>query len=244
MNEDIKSVIEKIKKCLALANSTNENEAVIALRQAKKLMEIHGLSENEIIASELITKESLAKFSGMNCAMSWLPTLAFNISAFCGTSSYLKYIKSASGKTVKNVSVGWFGSENSIELSMYYFDYLSREINKRRISFIQDLQQSVYPQKYTKKYLTDSGNSYVFGLVVGVCDTLKKLNSKEQEQKTKDLAKIYADLNSKEFRDKKERYKPNHSLLAEHSRKGLSDSEDIAIRIGVKSNKIKQSLLS
>ena len=41
-------MLSKIKKCLALSKSSNEHEAAAALRQAQKLMELHGICEAEV----------------------------------------------------------------------------------------------------------------------------------------------------------------------------------------------------
>jgi len=48
---DKSKIIEKIKKCMALGNSSNAHEAAAALRQAQKMMNMHGLSENDIEGS-------------------------------------------------------------------------------------------------------------------------------------------------------------------------------------------------
>lgn len=48
---DRKKIIDKIKKCLALSASSNEHEAAAALRQARKLMEAHGISDLEMQAA-------------------------------------------------------------------------------------------------------------------------------------------------------------------------------------------------
>lgn len=45
---DRKTLLEKIKKCLALSQSCEPNEAAAALRQAQKLMERHGITREEI----------------------------------------------------------------------------------------------------------------------------------------------------------------------------------------------------
>lgn len=44
------NILEKIRKCMALANSGNEHEAAAALRQASKLMEMHQVSQAEMLA--------------------------------------------------------------------------------------------------------------------------------------------------------------------------------------------------
>lgn len=48
---DREKILDKIKKCLALSASSNEHEAAAALRQARKLMEAHGISDAEILAA-------------------------------------------------------------------------------------------------------------------------------------------------------------------------------------------------
>lgn len=48
---DKSKVIDKIKKCMALGKSSNANEAAAALRQAQKMMNAHGLSEDDIEGS-------------------------------------------------------------------------------------------------------------------------------------------------------------------------------------------------
>lgn len=48
MSDDKTKILEKIKKCFALAKSSNEHEAAAALRQAQKLMAMHGLTESDV----------------------------------------------------------------------------------------------------------------------------------------------------------------------------------------------------
>jgi hypothetical protein len=56
MNKD--DIIKKIRKCLALATSSNEHEAAAALRQAKKLMAAHAVSEAELAAAGVGEQEA------------------------------------------------------------------------------------------------------------------------------------------------------------------------------------------
>lgn len=46
-------ILERIKKCLALSQSANANEAATALRQAQKLMQKYGLTETDVDNSEV-----------------------------------------------------------------------------------------------------------------------------------------------------------------------------------------------
>lgn len=52
---DKEKAIARIKKCLALSKSPNEHEAAAALRQAQKLMASHGVSEEDVDESAVIS---------------------------------------------------------------------------------------------------------------------------------------------------------------------------------------------
>lgn len=47
--------MDKIRKCLALSKSANEHEAAAALRQAQKMMAMHGLSEDDLGDTEYLS---------------------------------------------------------------------------------------------------------------------------------------------------------------------------------------------
>jgi hypothetical protein len=53
MGTDMERVIDKIKKCLALSESDNPNEAASALRQAQAMMRKYGVDETAIAGSEV-----------------------------------------------------------------------------------------------------------------------------------------------------------------------------------------------
>ena len=53
-----KSVLAKIRKCLALANSANEYEAAAALAKARALMEEHGLTDDDIALADVCQEQA------------------------------------------------------------------------------------------------------------------------------------------------------------------------------------------
>ena len=57
-------IIDKIKKCLALSNSDNPHEAAAGLRQAQKLMQMHGLNELDIELSDVQEMRAKASNAG------------------------------------------------------------------------------------------------------------------------------------------------------------------------------------
>ncbi len=50
-------IIEKIKKCFELSNSSNKNEAAVALKQAQKLMSLYNISHLDIEKSKIKINE-------------------------------------------------------------------------------------------------------------------------------------------------------------------------------------------
>lgn len=70
-------IIDKIKKCLALSASSNEHEAAAALRQAKKLMETHGISDLDMQAAE--AGEARARAGAIKSPAAWEACLASKI---------------------------------------------------------------------------------------------------------------------------------------------------------------------
>lgn len=71
---DRKKALDKVKKCLALANSSNPNEAAAAMRQARAMMEKYQLEQSDLDLYE-IEEHSARSGSKMNPAQ-WEANLA------------------------------------------------------------------------------------------------------------------------------------------------------------------------
>ncbi|WP_334158678.1 DUF2786 domain-containing protein [Oryzomicrobium sp.] len=74
---DNAKILDKIKKCLALSASSNEHEAEAALRQARKLMEAHGITDLDIQAAE--AEECRAKAGAKSNPANWETMLAAKV---------------------------------------------------------------------------------------------------------------------------------------------------------------------
>jgi len=74
MKTEQQKVLEKIKKCLKLAGSSNANEAATAMRQAQALMEKYNVTHIDVQASE--ASETKAKASVKNKPTRWETRLA------------------------------------------------------------------------------------------------------------------------------------------------------------------------
>ena len=122
-------ILEKIKKCLALANSQNEHEAAAALRQARALMDAHDVSDAEMLA--IGVGEERAPSGGTETPAHWESTLAARIAHMFGC-------------RLLHCRVGWDAAEWAFigvspqpEVARYAFEVLFRQARKARQAHIQ-----------------------------------------------------------------------------------------------------------
>jgi len=121
--------LDKIKKCLRLAKSSNEHEAAAALRQARKMMDEIGVSADDVAASG--AAEARARSQAMQEPPSWEQTLAVAVAEAIGCGLYfscgfdLGMIK----KPGQYVFVGCGGDQ---AIAQYAFAVLHRQLKIAR----------------------------------------------------------------------------------------------------------------
>lgn len=125
---DHDKILDKIKKCMALSSSSNEHEAAVALRQAQKLMELHGISAIDVKASQ--AEEKLAKASAKIRPSGWENLLAHSIANAFGC-QLLFHRNWAGGHW------SYIGCGPAPEIAQYAFTVLLRQIKKARAEHIQ-----------------------------------------------------------------------------------------------------------
>lgn len=121
-------IIDKIKKCLALSASSNEHEAEAALRQARKLMEMHGVSELDVQAAE--AEERRTKAGADRHPANWETALASKI----GDAFGCRVIFASSWKGGEWCYIGCGASP---EVAQYAFDVLLRQARRARAEHIK-----------------------------------------------------------------------------------------------------------
>ncbi len=133
-----KTVIEKIKKCLALSKSTNQHEAAAALRQAMAFMEKYqidpsdpdllGITEANILGSgslkptvfEAVLANSIAKLMGCKAMLQSEMKVTINM------------------RWKRQATWAFIGFDPAPEIASYAFDVLFRQLKKARTSFISE----------------------------------------------------------------------------------------------------------
>lgn len=124
---DRDDILDKIRKCMALARSGSEHEAAAALRQAQKLMELHQVSQAEMLAVGV--RESKVKSGATARPASWESDLAAHVAAAFGC----KLIFSPSWNQAWWVFIGLPPAN---EVAAYSLEVLLRQALKARREFI------------------------------------------------------------------------------------------------------------
>lgn len=127
MMDNRDDILDKIRKCMALAKSGSEHEAATALRQAQRLMELHKVSQAEMLAAGV--RESKAKSGALSRPADWEAELAAHIAAAFGC----KLIYSPDWRQAWWVFIGLPPAD---EIAAYSLDVMLRQALKARREFI------------------------------------------------------------------------------------------------------------
>lgn len=168
MNND--DALRKIRACLARAKSSSasENEASTALRQARNLMDQYGLSDNDILSSEIDTSEASINITGHPPA--WTTMLGSLICKYFKVEA-LWYIGWNAGRADWNrkTAVEFVGRQPTTEIAAYAFDVLYRQLKKDRGDFLKNVSKRVKRSNRSAR-----ADAYAEGWVNSVAQKVKE----------------------------------------------------------------------
>ena len=176
MNRD--QALCKIKKCLALAASSNANEAAVAMRQAQLLMQEHSVTMTEM---ELLEVSRSSSEAGNFQACVWEVLLCTMINEIFGVQSISQqYFKQAPGSHAsffqKKRRMVFIGVGSGSELAAYCHDVLLRQIVKARKAYMAKLSKNCKPSTRTAR-----GDEFAFGFVSSLRDKIAALKPSERD---------------------------------------------------------------
>ena len=134
MKTDRDRKLDKIKKCLRLAKSSNEHEAAAALRQAQKMMDEIGVSSDDVTASE--AAEARVKAAATIDAPIWESFLARAVAEAIGVDMFF----SAGIPSLKKFRPGqwvFVGCGGNEQIAQYAFTTLRRRLSAARSDYIR-----------------------------------------------------------------------------------------------------------
>ncbi|EBU8699423.1 DUF2786 domain-containing protein [Salmonella enterica] len=160
MDENKDKIIRRLKKLMALTGSSNANEASAALARAQKLMETHGVTQDDIEILDI--NESICDY--------W-PVGASNPPRYMAY--LLQVIKGAFGVDcilLGGCGVSFYGLYNRPELAAYTFEVLGRQLIKARKDFIKTQNKRIKTSTKTAR-----GDKFAEGWIIAVLNKIEKL---------------------------------------------------------------------
>jgi hypothetical protein len=114
-------IIDKIKKLLALANSSNEYEAALAAAHVQRLLAAHNLAMADITATDRPDKADKVETDVARCLPKWIRHLSAGISSAFDCQAIHH---PATGKMT------FIGVGADVQVAAYTFTYLDRTVRK------------------------------------------------------------------------------------------------------------------
>ena len=197
-------LIEKIKKLLALSDSSNPNEAAIALLRAQKLMEKYKIESAELNLGNDIGEIMLKPLSAlttqtcMNLLLSIIKK-AFGIESVLHTSS----------SKVKTVSL--IGPSDLLECCEYIFTVLSRQAATAIGNYTSTIESEVLVETFQNRRLLLSIEQYVpvfyrialepfVSYLPGLCTAINSTDTPSDFNFIKKFSKLFKDARNEAYK--------------------------------------------
>ncbi|WP_460108207.1 DUF2786 domain-containing protein [Pseudomonas sp. H1_F01] len=148
----LERAIRKIKHCLALAQSANENEAATALRQAQALMREYRLTEMDVKLSDVGEVES--RFTRTERLPTWERNLSSAVSSVFGcTALYGRQYCKEKDRILARVS--FVGVTPAQQIALYAFETLLTKVKYARKKYVAAVRAGVHRSSYTAETACD-----------------------------------------------------------------------------------------
>lgn len=154
------NILRRIQKCLALSESPEPHEAAAALRQAQKLMELHGVDAKTLKRAELGEASVRSKVS-VSKMKDWELLLLSKVGSAFGCK--LMFAKSSSYARNPFGVYTLVGVKTQVELAQYTCEVLLRQLIKARSRFVANLHWEL-----NRKQQTVEADTFCRGWVRGV----------------------------------------------------------------------------
>lgn len=180
MTTDDERILGKIKKCLALSASPEPAEAATALRQAQKLMEIHGISQADLGRADLGEAEVKSKVS-VSRVKDWELRLLNLVAKAFGCK--LLWQKSSSYSVDVYGRYILIGLKAQVQLAQYTADVLQRKLIKARGVFTTNL-----PGYMNRGEKTVEADGFCHGWVIAIGKTVHEFTLNDETKQLIDGA--------------------------------------------------------
>ncbi|NCE83485.1 DUF2786 domain-containing protein [Pseudomonas sp. Q1] len=165
----LERAIRKIKHCLAMAQSANENEAATALRQAQALMREYRLTEMDVKLSDVGEVESSLFRAQRRPA--WDQQLSIAVAdAFSCTTLRRRKWSSSKGRIIECAT--FVGVSPAQNIALYAYEALHTKLTQARKAYCSAVRSGVHRSQYSAE---TAGDHFALAWVWEVQSKLKSL---------------------------------------------------------------------
>lgn len=172
--KDQDKIMDKIKKCLALSNSSNQHEAAIALAMAQKLMKEYNLSQTDIAETEITEAKTQSTFR--KAPQEWENDLINLIKVAFGVEIIINHFTYR--KSYRKSDWVFIGHNPNAQIAAYAAKVLIRQIKRLRNDFLNTWPQTKL--KYSKTKI-ERANVFCRGIVEGLSDKIEAFAPTRQQ---------------------------------------------------------------
>lgn len=165
----LERAIRKIKHCLALAQSANENEAATALRQAQALMREYRLTEMDVKLSDVGEVESALFRTKRRPAWDQHLSIAVAEAFSCTTLRHRTWC-SAKGQVIERAT--FVGVSPAQNIALYAYEALHAKLTQARKEYCSGVRSGVHRSQYSAE---TAGDHFALAWVWEVQSKLKAL---------------------------------------------------------------------
>lgn len=174
----LERAIRKIKHCLALSQSSNENEAATAMRQAQALMREYHLSETDVKVSDVgEAKSSMSRAARRplwDQQLSAVVAKVFNVKA-------LRYTHWCETKKNRVERAKFVGVSPAQHIALYAYETLLAKLTQARNAYVSGVRAGKFRSNYSAP---TAGDHFAIAWVFAVGSKLQQLVPRCEETTT------------------------------------------------------------
>ncbi|PUA43484.1 DUF2786 domain-containing protein [Pseudomonas protegens] len=171
----LERVIRKIKRCLALSQSSNENEAATAMRQAQSLMREYRLTEMDVRLSDVGEVES--EMSRAKRRPTWDRHLGSVIGEAFGVRSFSRrHWCTATSRVVEREM--FVGVNPAPQIAMYAYETLLAKLTQARREYVSRVRSGKQRSSYSPE---TAGDHFALAWVSAVHGKIHELVPRGEE---------------------------------------------------------------
>lgn len=164
-------ILAKIKKCLALASSSNPNEAATAMRQARSLMDKHGVTSETIVMEDIGETSVQSRTMARDKPARWEASLAAMVGNAFGCKMMVARTVFQQGRGhINDGSYVFVGLKQQAEIAAYTAGVLIRRCKSARQKWIADQFKGLSTNGVPglKRKITRMGDAFAEGWVQSI----------------------------------------------------------------------------